>query len=101
MQRLPLNIFRKAALCPASQTLLDYRRLRLAPRTTEFVRAHLAGCEFCCAELQLLSRYRYREEAPVLDEIPAALRRLAEMVLGGSRMTLNGGVDIAEKQISN
>ena len=101
MHMLPLNVFRKSAFCPASQTLLDYRRLHLSRGETALVRAHLAECEFCCAELQLLNRYRYRAEDAVLGEIPAALRRLAEMVLGNSRMALNAGAEVAETQISN
>lgn len=101
MHRLPLNVFRKSALCPASQTLLDYRRVHLTLGETALVKAHLAECEFCCAELQLLNRYRYRAENSVIGEIPAALRRLAEMVLSNSRMGLNVSVDLAETQISN
>jgi len=101
MHRLPLNVFRKSALCPASHTLLDYRRLHLTRGETALVKAHLAECEFCCAELQLLNRYRYRAEDAVLGEIPTAVRRLAEMVLSSGRMTLNAGVEVAETQISH
>jgi hypothetical protein len=101
MHRLPLNVFRKSALCPASQTLLNYRRLNLTPGNTALVRIHLAECEFCCAELQLLNRYRYRAEDVVLGEIPTALRRLAEMVLGRSGTNFTVGVEVSETQISN
>lgn len=101
MHRPPFNVFRKSASCPASQTLLDYRRFYLTLGETALVEAHLAECEFCCAELQLLNRYRYRAEDAVLGEIPIALRHLAEMVLGNSRMTLNAAVEVAETQISH
>jgi hypothetical protein len=101
MHRLPLNIFRKSALCPASQTLLAYRRFRLTPVEKGAVAAHLGNCEFCCAELQLLNRYRYGAEEVPLGEIPTALRRLAEMVLSNSGMALNAGVEVVETRISN
>jgi hypothetical protein len=101
MHQLPLNVFRKSALCPASQTLLDYRRVHQAMGEAALVQAHLDECEFCCAEMQLLDRYRYGPETSVIGEIPAALRRLAEMILSNSSMRLNGRVELAETQISN
>lgn len=81
MPSLPVNIFRKSAHCPPSESLLAYRQSEL-PRTEKaFVEAHLGDCEFCSAELQLLDRYRYGAEEVVLAQIPADLKRLAEDLL--------------------
>ena len=44
---------------------------------------HLKGCDFCCAELQLL-RHRSGPEEYLLTEMPGQLRRLAENLVTGS-----------------
>lgn len=41
-------------------------------------------CDFCNAELQLLTRHRSNPEECRLVEMPAGLRRLAERLLGRS-----------------
>jgi hypothetical protein len=81
MPFLPVTIFCKSAHCPASETLLAYRKSGMARGERAFVEAHLAVCEFCSSELQLLDRYRYGAEEIVLGQMPAALRRLAEELL--------------------
>jgi hypothetical protein len=81
MPSLPVTIFRKSAHCPASETLLAYRKSGMAKGERAFVEAHLAVCEFCSSELQLLDRYRYGAEEIVIGQIPAALRKLAEKLL--------------------
>ena len=76
--------FRKLKTCPSAEMLLLYSDTSLVRRWQTMVAAHLAGCEFCGAELQLLSRHapRGRRAAPALSvEIPLALRRLAEELL--------------------
>lgn len=77
--------FRKQATCPASDTLLSYRDGKLKKNSEVTIEAHLASCDFCCAELQLLT------ECPVAYEVftpptscPTSLRRLAEEILKGS-----------------
>jgi hypothetical protein len=74
-------MFCKSAHCPASEILLAYRKSGMARGERAFVEAHLAVCEFCSSELQLLDRYRYGAEEIVLGQIPAALRKLAEELL--------------------
>ncbi|HKP37085.1 MAG TPA: hypothetical protein VJT71_09510 [Pyrinomonadaceae bacterium] len=81
MPFLPVNIFRKSAHCPASETLLAYRRSRVSRGEKAFVEAHLAHCEFCSAELHLLDRYRSGAEEIVMTQIPAYLKQLAEELL--------------------
>jgi anti-sigma factor RsiW len=81
MPSLPVTIFCKSAHCPASETLLAYRKSGMARGERAFVEAHLAACEFCSSELQLLDRYRYGAEEIVIGQIPAALRKLAEELL--------------------
>jgi hypothetical protein len=78
---LPVNIFRKSAHCPASETLLIYRKSQVARGEKAFIEAHLATCEFCSAELHLLDCYRHSEEETVLAEIPEDIRKLAEELL--------------------
>ncbi len=81
MPSLPVTIFRKSAHCPASETLLAYRKSVMARGESAFIEAHLAVCEFCTSELQLLDRYSYGAEEIVIGQIPAALRKLAEELL--------------------
>lgn len=68
--------------------LLTYRRFGLESELDARVAAHLDICEFCCAELQLLTECPQAEEEfakPVT--IPLPLRRLAEELLAGSFLT--------------
>ena len=81
MSFLPLTIFRKSAACPSSETLLAYRQSGLPCTPREWIELHLAGCDFCRAELQLLNRYRYVSEPVTVGEMPPELRELAASVL--------------------
>jgi hypothetical protein len=78
---LPVNIFRKSAHCPASQTLLEYRHNEVTLSQKAWVEAHLDYCDFCDAELHLLDHYRDEPEESVPGQIPPALRQLAEILL--------------------
>lgn len=76
--------FSKTKACPPSETLLLYGEGRLTTGRRRAVFAHLAACDFCGAEAQLLARHprtcwpaRPAQDAP----LPAALRRLAEDLL--------------------
>lgn len=78
--------FRKLRTCPSSETLLAFGRVARGARGRRAGRVaeHLESCDFCGAELQLLSRH-----APPAGALPSAapralpehLRRLAEDLL--------------------
>jgi hypothetical protein len=80
-----INMFRKSASCPSSDSLLGYqgRSIRLDERTR--IETHLTFCDFCNAELQLLARFQRNTETSVPVEMPTELRRMAERLL--SRIT--------------
>ena len=81
-------VFNKQATCPSSEMLLSYQRVGLAAEQRVWVTSHLAACDFCGAELQLLTKYSPTcEEYRVID-IPLNLRRLAEALLGNSSRKL-------------
>ena len=72
--------FRKLRTCPRTETLLTFSA---GVRRGERVAEHVESCDFCGAEVQLLSRH-----APTADALPLAahalpshLRRLAEDLL--------------------
>lgn len=80
--------FCKQASCPSAETLLRYQTLELETAQTALVGAHLADCDFCCAELQLLAECPQADEWETQAvEIPPPLRRLAEEILTGSLLT--------------
>jgi len=84
------RLFCKTAQCPTSHALQAYGRSLLSPRDLTFVESHLAYCDFCSAELQLLTRYRSGVEEYSFVEMPAQLRRLAEALLKRDRAPLKG-----------
>jgi len=57
----------------------------MGSKVTAQIEIHLAGCDFCNAELQLLTCHRNQSEEYALAEMPAQLRRLAEDLLRGRR----------------
>jgi hypothetical protein len=75
-------IFRKTAACPASLRLLSYRSGKLSRKDAALVQQHLAGCEFCGAELPLLAHHTPARRSARTPEIPMNLRILAESILG-------------------
>lgn len=77
--------FCKTANCPSSETLLRYRRHRIPIAERAAINIHLRDCDFCSAELQLLTRHRSFSEEDRVAEMPGQLRRLAEDFLNGSR----------------
>ena len=102
MPFLPVNIFCKSAHCPTSETLLDFLRSGVSRREKAFVEEHLAFCEFCSAELQLLERYRYGAKETVVAEMPAHLRRLAEELLPQRMIGIGSVTEAVEShQLSN
>jgi hypothetical protein len=88
--------------CPTSQVLLDYHRSLLIPADQVFVERHLVICDFCSAELQLLTRYRSEAEEYSFAEMPAQIRQLAEGLLKRGMIPLPGFADFAENpQVSH
>lgn len=73
--------FEKKRSCPASQVLIYYHQRRLPTEQTSRVAAHLAACEFCAAELQLLLRFPSTSEVCESPEMPDSLRALAMALL--------------------
>ena len=75
--------FRKLKTCPSTEMLLLYNAAGLALERRQGVAAHLAACDFCEAERQLLSRHWTRALASGVAagqtlDMPLNLRRLAE-----------------------
>ena len=75
--------FRKLRTCPHTETLKSFSTGARGAARADLVAAHVESCDFCGAEVQLLSRH-----APPADTLPFAalsmpenLRRLADDVL--------------------
>ncbi len=84
MRSLSTAEFRKTKICPSTQILLLYHEASLPETRRRRVAAHLSACDFCGAEMQLLSKHRPPTAQPASADarpIPAALRRLAEDLL--------------------
>jgi hypothetical protein len=79
MEALGVTSFRKTAACPSETTLVSFKSKKLSQEIMTIVRFHLVSCDFCAAELSLLSYYsqphRRDNKAP---DIPMNLRILAE-----------------------
>ena len=72
--------FRKTVACPASATLLSFRKESLPAEAATLVKDHLDVCDFCNAELPLLAHHK-AERGSKTPEIPMDLRILAESIL--------------------
>ncbi len=88
MTSLSTALFRKLRSCPSAEALLHFSEEEGGVREGEAVlAAHLATCDFCGAEQQLLARHApcacASAEAP---EMPPHLRRLAEDLLAQPSM---------------
>lgn len=78
--------FRKRQTCPSSQVLLRYCDATLSVAARPLVAEHVSACDFCGAELQLLSKFTPRAAAtfqPV--RMPWHLYRLAKDLLALSK----------------
>ncbi|HEX3558966.1 MAG TPA: hypothetical protein VHU19_07170 [Pyrinomonadaceae bacterium] len=75
--------FRKLRTCPQSDALSVYCQSGTTAVRHASIAAHVAACDFCGAEAQLLSRFPPPANALPLAvlSIPAGLRRLAEDML--------------------
>lgn len=71
--------FRKRRACPTSEMLLEHARCALRGARAERLARHLDSCDFCGAEMQLLSRFPPTANALpfVAVKLPEHLRRLA------------------------
>lgn len=73
--------FEKQFSCPSSDALLGHARSSLSRASSRVVESHLADCDFCGAELQLLSRHVPIEESaspskpPLMTFVSAAFIR--------------------------
>ena len=72
--------FRKLRTCPSTEALLLHGQSSGTGEKRDPVAAHLSACDFCGAEMQLLSHFPPPAKALpfVALEIPRALLRLAE-----------------------
>lgn len=86
MRTQSITVFCKQATCPSAETLRSYGTLSLAASEAEQVNEHLSSCEFCGAELKLLSDHTPMEEEYTATEIPAHLRSLAEALMGRAEL---------------
>lgn len=75
--------FRKLRTCPQTETLLTFCQSTHAAARRGRVAEHVESCDFCGAEVQMLSRIARTAGALSLPAhaMPAHLRRLAEDVL--------------------
>jgi hypothetical protein len=82
MGSLSTATFRKRKTCPSSQAILLYCDAALAAAAHPIIAEHVSTCDFCAAELQLLSKFAPRGAAtfqPV--RVPWHLYRLAKDLL--------------------
>lgn len=88
--------FCKTADCPSSEALLASRSSLVAPGILTFIESHLASCDFCGAELQLLASWDSGDEEYSFAAMPEHLRRLAEALLKIDPLPFAGGAELAE-----
>ena|SRR5687767_9095380 len=81
--------FCKRATCPTTDALMAYRQSGLGTDGMVSVASHLDECDFCGAELQLLSEHPPADvEKCTLAVMPAHLRWLAESLLSGKVLNI-------------
>lgn len=91
-----IRLFCKTAECPTSEALLGYSRSLTPTLFPLFIEEHLASCDFCGAELQLLSCYGSEDEEYSFAGIPDHLRRLAEDLLKSGPVPFVAFAEISE-----
>jgi hypothetical protein len=80
--------FTKQYHCPSAHELASYLQAPAVLRKLEIAN-HLSGCDFCAAELQLLSKSSLADCYSDCPPMPASLRALAEALLAtGSAQTI-------------
>jgi hypothetical protein len=98
MPSLFASLFCKTARCPTSQALLTYHRSTSSFDEDDYIESHLASCDFCSAELQLLRCYSSEAEEYSFAEMPVALRRLAEDLLKRGPEPFRGFAELRENR---
>ena len=76
--------FYKSEDCPYSTELLEFQRDELSKVRSHEITVHLAGCEFCSAEVEFYSCFPQDDSSIEANEvvgIPAPLFQLAEALL--------------------
>ena len=87
--------FCKHKTCPSAEMLLSYTRATLAREQRQQLTAHLDACDFCDAELHLLSKFPPVGAATYPSvKIPFALYRLAKDLLSVSTNAAGRAVEI-------
>lgn len=82
--------YKKQRHCPSSEVLVSYQQHSLATWQTSHVASHLVKCDFCAAELQLLSKFPLAEHCNESPTMPAHLRALAEALLARDSLRHRG-----------
>ena len=80
MRSASATVFCKQKTCPATEQLWLFAETSLTQEAEVEIGEHLAACDFCSAEVQLLSRHTpvAIHYCPAPGEIPAHMRRLVE-----------------------
>jgi hypothetical protein len=87
MRTSSITVFCKQATCPSAEMLFSYHTFSLGSDAVEMVMEHLCWCEFCGAELKLLSDHTPLDEEYLQAEIPAHLRSLAEALMSRAELS--------------
>lgn len=95
-----LRSFHKEASCPSANELLTYSCEKLSRNEMRQVRGHLCRCDFCSAELFLLTQHPPTSEEIVTPVMPGHLRLLAKALLTGRRPTTDVFTELAPYEIS-
>jgi hypothetical protein len=88
MLSLKTTPFCKTTRCPSSYRLLKYHSSDRTIEEWAEINNHIRLCDFCGAEIQLLSHYSDQDDEYFLVEMPAQLRRLAEDLLRESPLAI-------------
>lgn len=86
----PGTDFRKKRRCPTSKDLDSYRRVLVESRQESDTANHLATCDFCASEFQLLSKLSLADNQCECRPVPSLLRALAEALLGNEQTSNQG-----------
>jgi hypothetical protein len=86
MRSLGGSRFEKKRCFLSSDILSSYHRFDLAAEQKPRIASHLASCDFCAAELQLLSRYPALEQLREGMVPPPDLGVLATAILNGGQL---------------
>jgi hypothetical protein len=74
--------FCKLRACPSSEALLRHQDATLTPEARRVIAAHLSSCDFCAAELRLLSKFSPEGEPAFQPALmPRHVYRLAKDLL--------------------